>query len=500
MLRYNAVDVHLCNEIDASSGTIQFWETLRDQLGIDFKETTANNQFIEMLARRDLYENEVTAPVHEYRPAEDKYEGAYVFDPFDGVTTNVVGLDLASLYPMTLWMSNASPETLVDPDALELVDPDIPVCRAPNGAAFRLDKDGVYKRIVDKAIGFKAEYKEKMKAETPGTEAHETAARQYAAAKTVTNAVYGVAGWDRFFLYDEKVAEAVTLLGQKCIKATAEYIEAHTEGEIIYGDTDSNYVSLPDEWSKEKCVNYALDVCDRLTEERYPELAEEFGIPAELNRWEIEPEALMDSYFQAGKKKRYAYRAVWEDGHNLDEPDYTIKGFDAKRSDTAPLTKEIQTDVIYAILDGASDQEITDMVYESATEIIDGNDLDRIGIPGGIKQDLDEYANESAHVRGARYMNELAGTEIGAGTKPKRIYLQPTLSIGEKGTYEAVDVLSYEVADEIPDDVRDDLVIDPSTMMEKLIVKPVGPILSAVGVDVHAAIKNQSQAGLGAWM
>ena len=50
--------------------------------------------------------------------------------------------------------------------------------------------------------------------------------------------------------------------------------------------------------------------------------------------------------------------------------------------------------------------------------------LDEIGIPGGIGKSLDDYGNDDAQVRGAKYANQHLHTEFGKGSKPKRIYIR----------------------------------------------------------------------------
>lgn len=501
LINYNAQDVHLCVRINEKAEVIQFWSILRDELGLDYEDTRANNDFIEMMARRDLHEHGLSGPATDYSREPGDYDGGYVFPAYSGVEENVLAIDLASLYPYTMWMSNASPESKIEDEDVEtLRRAGIPVCKAPNGANFRLDKDGVFKRLVNKAIGLKAEYKEKRNAATPGTEEHKKYAEKYAVAKTVTNSVYGTAGWEKFFLYDEQVAEAITLLGQATIKRTAEYVNDETVGKVIYGDTDSCYISLPDQWDESECIHWGEETCAELNDQVYPELAESFGIPAEMNKWEIEPEALV-TFFQAGKKKRYATKAVWEDGHYLDEPEYGVKGFDSKRSDTAKLTEELQKSIFKIILDGADEQEIMKLVSDAADEISPkDSDLTRIGIPGGIGQELEDYDTEGAQVRGARFMNELSGTDIGKGDKPRRVYLRPTIRVGEGQNSEPVDVISFEDAEDIPADVREKLEVDTAAMTEKIITKKMEPILTAVGVDTNAALKGQTQSGLAAFM
>ena len=497
LINYNAKDVTLCIDINDEANVISFWSVLRDELGLDFEDTTANNDFIEMMARRNLHENGLVGPATDFSRDESDFDGGVVFPAYSGVEDKVLAIDLASLYPYTMWMSNASPETKVTEDEAETLSrAGIPVCEAPNGVYFRLDKDGVFRRLVDEAIGLKSDYKALRNSATPGTAEHAKYAEEYAVAKTVTNSLFGTAGWEKFFLYDEEVAEAITLLGQAVIKKTAEYVNEETDGEVIYGDTDSCYISLPDAWEIEDCVDWGEQISETLNSDVYPDFAGEFGIPPEMNKWDIEPEAV-STFFQAGKKKRYATKMFWEDGHYLDDPEYSVKGFDSQRSDTAELTGELQSKLFKMILDGVPDTEIMELVSEAADAITDPDpNLMEIAIPGGIGQPLDQYDPEGAQPRGARYMNEIAGTEIGEGDKPRRVYLKGNCTIGDDEETETVDVIAFEDVRNIPDDFQENLAVDVSAMTDKILVSPLDEILSTVGIDTEAAIKGQTQTGL----
>ncbi len=492
LIRYNAKDVRLTVEVNREAGVLDFKQALRHEVGVDLENTTANNEFIEMMARRKLHERGEIAPDAKYEPKDKKYEGAFVFDPYTGVTKNVLGMDLASLYPYTMAMLNASPETKVTEKPAG-----VPVAEAPNGAMFRLDRDGIFKELIDDAIGLKSDYKRLRNEAEPGSEEHETYSEKYDISKTITNSVYGTTGWERFFLYDEDVAEAVTTMGQAVIKATQQYINKETIGSVVYGDTDSNYVKFPRNWSKERCLEEAHQIVDELNETVYPALAEEHGMPDTNCLWDIEVEAYMESYFQAGKKKRYAYLCTWKDGRDCD-PKVSISGFDCERSDTPMLTKELQEIVLKKILHGADELELGQIVYEAASSITpDDPDWNAIGIPGGLGKELEDYAwtngtPKDAHPRAAFFTNEISGTNFGAGSKPKRVYVQPYTPEIDGWGYGVVDVLAFEEQSDLPDDV----VPDCGRMTQALVTKPMHRILDAVGIDVDAAVKNQLQTGL----
>lgn len=512
-LNYNAKDTLLTVRINEEAGVLAFKNALREEVGVDFEQTRENNDFIEMFVRRKLHEKGLHGPTKEYN-GKDNYEGGHVFDPSSGAFENVTGIDVKSLYPMTMKMFNISPETKLteEPPA------GFPANKAPNGIWFSRQEDGIFKELIDDAIDLKETYRDKANAarERNDREAVAMWDERYGVAKTVTNSIYGVLGWEHFFLYDREVAEAVTLLGQECIKRSAQYVDNQTVGEVIYGDTDSNYIKWPDEYTMENCIDAAQDICERLNEEVYPEFAhEKFGVPKEDCEWLIEPENYMKRFFQSGKKKRYAYLMWWDEGDDIsDDPEIKITGYGSKRSDFSELTQETQKKVIKAILKGKDDATIGNIVKAAADEIHPGlnyEDWQRIGIPGGLGKkisrehaDNDDYYNwssksdhpQDAHPRAAWNANHLLGTNIGQGSKPMRVYLSNHYS-EELGRN--IDVIGFETTEQLSDS-DETFRIDIERMTDSAVIRPLNKVLDAVDISVHAAAEGQMQQGLGAFM
>lgn len=508
-IRYNARDVTLTAEINEEAGVIEFRDALRREVGVDFEDSYDNKDFVDMMCRRKLKEMDYCGPTRpDYGDEPDSdYEGAHVFDAYEGVAENVVGVDLASLYPYTMAMLNASPETKVDPDEY-----DGPMAHAANDVWFALDQDGLFKQLVDEAISLKAEYKEKRNNAESDAE-YEYWAVKYMSAKTITNSLYGVTGWERFFLYDEDVAAAVTLTGQFVIKETADYVE-ESGFEVLYGDTDSTYVKFPDGWSQEECLNAGRELCTDLNETIYPELAAQRGIPEEDNLWDIEVEAHMERFFQAGKKKRYAYVATWKDGREVEHREPSITGFASRRSDTSRLTVETEKEVLDAILSGNAG-EVSDIIFDASREITDNPDWEMIGIPGGMSKGItddptlgesdeyyavscDDHGNcypQSAHPRAVYNASQILDVHITSDSKPMRVYLRDHW-FDEVGRN--IDVIAFEKESDL-DEIKDEVHIDAPRMTNTLLVNPLQQICDAIDVDITAAVRGQEQTNLGAF-
>lgn len=505
-LRYNVMDVELAVGIDRESGVFDFKQALRHEVGLELHETRDNHTMIEMFARRELHERGLIA-LDPSGGVDEEYDGAHVFPPYKGLTTNVTGVDLASLYPNTMAMFNMSPETKVSlPESLRDLPPQqvngllgTSYARAPNGQWFDLENEGIFAALVDKAIGLKEGYKKQLK--KASGDAKEALQDSYDAAKAVTNSLYGVLGWVHFFLYDRDVALAITSAGVECIKRTERFFREDTDGEVIYGDTDSNYLEWPQDWDKEYVIETAKDACNTLNTAIYPELGAEMGVPEAQNRWEIVLESYAKTYFQHGKKKRYAMHITWDEGKEVDKKKITGYG----RSDVSANTSDLIDNILKNIMDGLDEATISEYLMDAAAEVQpEGADLAALGIPGGLGQELEDYqwtngTPKGAQPRGAYFSNKLLGTEFSQGSKPKRVYVKPypaLIDVDGVGETVEVDVLCFEDASELPDD----LVLDIQRMEESGIINPVHPILEAAGVDTHAALRGQTQTGLGQFM
>lgn len=484
-IQYNARDVELCVRINEEADVIQFRDLLRRQVGVDFEDSFNNKDFVDMMCRRKLYEWRRAGPT---RPSwqdtpESDFEGAAVLDAFSGVAENVAGMDLASLYPYLMAMLNASPETKSD-DGLYV---------AASGTRFSSQRQGLFPALVDDGIELKATYKTALRNATD-EDTVEFLENQYGVAKTVTNSLYGVTGWPRFFLYDEDVAEAVTLTGQEIIRATANFVE--NEGfEAIYGDTDSVYVKMPSTHGKEWCLEQAQVLAARLNNKVYPRVVSQYGVPEDECLMEIEVETYMERYFQWGKKKQYAYLATWKDGHDVEDPSVTIVGSSSRRSDRAALTQQVERDIMQTIL--RDEGSVGDVVFQAAKKIdrLDP-EWELIGIPMGYGQEFSEYDNPGAHVRGGMVANEALGKDYGKGDKPMRCYIEDTTIGG--AIEEPTDVICYEVEGDL-EPGEGYLKCDVTRMTQKLLINPFDEMLAAIDVDVAAAIRGQQQTGLGAW-
>ncbi len=257
-------------------------------------------------------------------------------------------------------------------------------------------------------------------------------------------------------------------------------------GGLVLHNTDSTLVELGD-GSLDELIERGVGLEETINASYDPFAREEFN--AETHRWDIEFEKLYRRFFQAGRKKRYAGHLVWKEGKEVDDVDIT--GFEYKRSDVSQVTKEVQQEVIEMILDGAGFDEVSEYIQDVVARFKDGEfGYDEVGVPGGIGQKLESYDTDTAQVTGAKYANEHLGTNFTSGSKPKRLYVKRV-----KGDLPPTDVVCFEYAEQIPEEIE----VDWDKMMEKTVRKPIERILEALGWSWSEVVTGQRQQGLGSF-
>jgi len=449
LVDYNVRDVELLVRLEEEQDIIKFYEEVANYSGGRLGEVVDVTKPVDLTVLRAV--NGKYALPSAANVETEEFEGAKVFDPIMGVRDNVVVLDLASLYPMSMKTINAGPETK-DPSG-ELV--------APDGTQFSNETDAVVVEIIDELLEERQQYKDKRAQYEPGDKLYKVYDRKQSSVKVIMNTLYGVMGWDRFRLQDKDVGAAVTAVGRECIKFTEKVVE-EMGYEVIYGDTDSVMVELGEvdrsditgdeymervlaehdcasmdefrshieehsgEMSDEDFEKYVctLAIGFRLEDninERYDDFALE-ELNAKEHFFDIEFEKLYKRFFQAGKKKRYAGNITWKEGKIEDTLD--IVGFEYTRSDYSKVAKRLFKRVFNYILRDGDLQDISEDVNEVIDKLKDEEyDPGDFGIPASISQSFEEYSVKTPAVKGSEYANEHFGAGIQAGDKPKMNYV-----------------------------------------------------------------------------
>jgi DNA polymerase elongation subunit (family B) len=139
---------------------------------------------------------------------------------------------------------------------------------------------------------------------------------------------------------------------------------------VVYGHTDSIYVKMDSiERGKEVVQEINLHV-----RESFPNLLGLGEHPVTLE---------FEKYFSrlgvGSTKNRNAGLISWKDGYELEEPEFTMTGFTAKRISETPLAKGVQIKVLEMWLNDHTFKEINSWLNAKYTKIIN-SDFDKVDI------------------------------------------------------------------------------------------------------------------------
>ena len=465
MIEYNFKDVELCVGINQKNSIIDFFQEVARYVGCPLRSTMNSSHIVDIFVLRKA-KGKYILPTRGDSEAE-MFEGATVFTPSKGLKTNIAVMDLKALYPMSMMSVNASPETKV-------TDTNIPdeLCNiAPNGVRFLKSPDGLTRELISQLLEERDQKKALRNTFPYDSAEYEKYDMQQNVIKVIMNTYYGVSGYSKFRLYDRDIGSAVTSIGRATIAHTRNFIESKGYT-VIYGDTDSCFVQMPETMSVETIIATATKLASDLNES-YPEYVKR-ELNSETSYFSIKFEKLYKRFFQGDAKKRYAGYLIWKEGVEANKLD--IAGFELKRSDSSAITKTVQETVFHMILDGRSQQDIQNFVRPIISAYRNGElSLEQIGVPSGLNKDLNEYASNDTRVRGAEYANKYLGTNFKSGSKPKRIYIKRVI---DKVKFpEDTDVICFEYPDQIPEGAFQ---IDYEKMLDRALKKPLSRIFESL--------------------
>jgi DNA polymerase elongation subunit (family B) len=174
------------------------------------------------------------------------------------------------------------------------------------------------------------------------------------ALKVSANSAYGAMGVRRGYLPFMPGAMATTYKGRMAIEKAAESIQKDWKGKLIYGDTDSNYVSFPHLSSPQEIWDYALKVAS--------EVSRLFPKPMSLA---FEEKIYLK--FLLLTKKRYMSLACERDG--IPDTKISKKGVLLSRRDNSPFVRKVYGDVIMKIFNKESMHDILFYILEELNKL-----------------------------------------------------------------------------------------------------------------------------------
>jgi DNA polymerase elongation subunit (family B) len=176
--------------------------------------------------------------------------------------------------------------------------------------------------------------------------------------KISANSMYGAMGVRRGYLPFMPGAMCTTYMGRVNIEIVAKTIPKKFGGELIYGDTDSNYIHFPKLKTAQQTWDYAFEVASKVTK-LFPD-------PIKL---EFEEEIY--AFFFILSKKRYMYRRCFRDG--LVENKIGKKGVILARRDNSQFVRGIYEEIINKIADNELMCDIVSFVLDKINKLCSGS-------------------------------------------------------------------------------------------------------------------------------
>lgn len=314
------------------------------------------------------YQGQLTAP------------GGYVMDSLPGLYDSVLVLDYKSLYPSIIRTFKVDPYARI----AARQQPKNEVIPGYNGASFS-KQENILPGIIEEL--WQARDKAKQHKNNPLSQA----------IKIIMNSFYGVLGTPGCRLHDARLSSSITLRGHELIKHTVKLIDQ--EGyKVIYGDTDSVFVSLAQQLDNDEANRIGQHLVDKINSYWQQHLEHDYDIESYL---EMEYETHFKRFFMPtvrgsdkGTKKRYAGLV-----NNKGEEHIVFKGLESVRTDWTQMARQFQQELYWMIF---HDQPYKEYIRNIVDELKLGKLDEQLVYRKRLRQKLQDYKkNIPPHAKAA---------------------------------------------------------------------------------------------------
>jgi len=406
VIQYNYEDVTKMVQLDKHMGILDAHITFHEVFRCNLEDTLHSGKMVMMHICSEI--PELIYPSYDIIKSEVK--GAEPRPPKVGLHEYVLFEDLTSAYPMSMISANMSPETLVTGD------PDGDVINV-GGTRFLLHQDakGKYPMYIEKMFAKKEEWGKKRGEFKYKSVEWKKANWIREAYKVGINTVYGDCADPHSKLYNPAIANAVTYI----VRGVAEFA-AHEINKLgherVFGHTDS--VGFKTKFTNVNDLVRVGNEVELHLNSTFPQHLRQYNIPYEEAKMSIVFEKIARRGIFSGKT-RYAISVVWIEGKVLEEPYVEVKGFDAIRSDSSPLARRLQENMLKQILDGENRKQLEPYYVKELSKIENGEyPVTEVGVPATIKMNLVEYDPSNYRRKAIEWSNEHLKTTFGLGSKP----------------------------------------------------------------------------------
>lgn len=386
--------------------------------------------------------------------------GGYVIEPEKNLHSNVAVLDFVSMYPSIIRTFNICPTTLTKEGGE----------KSPSGAMFVSpeEKQGIVPRILEHLMNERQATKKKMKKVADPEKKRVLYAKQWAL-KILANAFYGHMGYSRARVYNMDVANSITSYGREIISNTVKRIEKKFGYRIVYGDTDSVFVVIPEE-DLEKIAEKAHEISSYISK----------GLPGIMK---LDFEKDFKRFLPLTKKRYVAWKFVptengWEEGIEM-------KGIETVRRDWCGLVGDTMSNVINIILKKNDIKGAVSCFKEVVDDLVGGKiPIQKLVVTKTMTKPVKNYLGIQPHIELVKKVQARSPEEApGIGDRIPFVIV--------KGT----DLLSKRAEDPMYV-VENGLDIDSNYYVENQLLPPLERIFIALGISKSELLGNGKQIGI----
>ena len=380
--------------------------------------------------------------------------GGYVIEPDKGIHSSVVVLDFKSMYPSIIRSFNICPTTLIT----GAVPPGVEPVVSPVGAKFypKTVREGIIPSILETLMNKRQAVKKKLKKCEDANLRRSMDAEQWAY-KILANAFYGYMGYSRARLYDLGVANSITSFGRDIIQNTVKKITSTFGFRVVYGDTDSVFVKVPDEKLDDV---YAQGV----------------KVSAEVNKgmtghMEMEFEKIFQRFLPLTKKRYAAWKFERKEDGGWKES-IEMKGIETVRRDWCPLVGDTVRGVVDILLKKSDVKAAAKFFKVVVDDLVAGKtDLNKLVITKTMTKSASSYDGVQPHIELVKKMEaRTPGEAPGIGDRVAYVIIKGTQLISKRT--------------EDPTYVKEKgLQIDASYYIENQLLPPVERIFKVLNVE-----------------
>ncbi len=380
LAKYNLQDCQLVLDIFEKTSLIHFSIERARLTGLEMDRMGGSVAAFDNLYLPRLHRKGFTAPnIGDYSRGNTA-PGGYVMDSMPGLYDSVLVLDYKSLYPSIIRTFRVDPYARIA--AKKLTEADI--VAGYDGASFARD-DYILPDIIAELWSARDRAKK------------ENNAALSQAIKIIMNSFYGVLGTPGCRLHDARLTSSITKRGHDLIKQTVKLINQQGY-EVIYGDTDSVFVSLDRQLDDSAADRIGHQLVTVINDYWKSSLRQQYNIETFL---EMEYETHFTRFFMPtirgsdkGSKKRYA-GVINRQG----QQQIIFKGLENVRTDWTLLARQFQEQLYNKVFNNESYDAF---IRQTVQQLRQGEYDDKLVYRKRLRQTLDQYQkNVPPHARAA---------------------------------------------------------------------------------------------------